>query len=533
MPISTSIKANLYKDSVALMRMAQVVLAQPGVRQATLMMGTPANKAILTQAGLHSAQSESARPGDLMIVVDADTAEQMSAANAQFAELLEGNREASGDAASTARMAPRSIATALPGAHAQRVTLAQISVPGPYAAAEAMKALRNGLDVFLFSDNVPLAQERALKLLARERGLLVMGPDCGTAIVNGTPVGFANVVRRGPISLVGASGTGLQEATCRIHGLGGGVRHAIGTGGRDVSAEIGGITMLQALALLADDAATRVIAIVSKPPAPEVARQVLDRLREIGKPSVVLFLGADLSRERFPHGIVAVSTLYDAAAAAVALAEGHAFDAPVSARQWALAPEDDARRFAPAQRYLRALYSGGTFATEAQLLWRARGFDVHSNAPVGARAPQDTRVGGGQHIALDMGGDEFTVGRPHPMIDPQPRVARLLEEAADPSTAVIVLDVVLGYGAHPDPAGALAPAIAHAKAACAREGRHLAVVSFVCGTEDDPQRLSVQQSTLREAGALVAPNSTVAAMLAGEIVACAHIDADRRRAVRR
>src|SRR5665213_127381 len=532
MPISTSIKANLYKDSVALMRIAQIVLARPGVRQATLMMGTPANKAILAQAGLQSAESEKARPGDLMIVVDAETDDAIKATNAEFLRLLEGDGRDSSSAAAPAAMAPRSIAMAMAGAGADDVTLAQISVPGPYAAAEAMKALRHGLNVFLFSDNVPLAQERALKTLARDKGLLVMGPDCGTAIIHGTPVGFANVVRQGAISLVGASGTGLQEVTCQIHALGHGVRHAIGTGGRDVSAEIGGITMMQAIDMLADDSATRAIVIVSKPPAPEVARRILDRARAIDKPFAVLFLGADLSREQLPGRIVTVTTLYDAAAAAVALVEGRAFDGTAQHQAWLRAAEGEARALAPGQRYLRALYSGGTFCTEAQLLWRERGFNVHSNAPVDKSAAQITDVGGKQHIALDLGADEFTVGRPHPMIDPAPRVARFTEEARDPSTAVIVLDVVLGYASHPDPAGALAPAIAQGKAACKRDGRHLAVIAFVCGTEDDPQRLSAQQATLREAGALVAPNSTAAAMLAGEIAARAQAGSGQRLAAR-
>jgi FdrA protein len=530
-PISTSIKANLYKDSVALMRIAQVVLARPGVRQATLMMGTPANKAILAQAGLLRAESERARPGDLMIVVDAETVEAVAAANEECLRLLEGGRDSPGAAAS-AGMAPRSIAMALAGPHAADATLAQISVPGPYAAAEALKALRRGLDVFLFSDNVPLAQERALKTLARDKGLLVMGPDCGTAIIHGTPVGFANVVRPGAISLVGASGTGLQEVTCQIHALGHGVRHAIGTGGRDVSAEIGGITMMQAIDLLADDAETRAIVIVSKPPAPAVARRILDRARAMDKPFAVLFLGADLSHEQLPARIVPVATLYDAAAAAVALCDGRAFEGAAQNREWVRAAEGEARRLAPGQRYLRALYSGGTFCTEAQLLWRERGLGVHSNAPIDKSATQVTGAGGERHIALDLGADEFTVGRPHPMIDPAPRIARFMEEARDPSTAVIVLDVVLGYASHPDPAGALAPAIAQAKAACGREGRHLVVVTFVCGTEEDPQRLSAQQATLREAGALVAPNSTAAAMLAGEIAQRAQIDAGQRLAAR-
>jgi len=492
-PTAAVVKSNLYKDSVALMRIAQTVLGREGVRRATLLMGTPANKEILAQAGMRSAEIEDARPGDLMIVVEADTLEILDAASDECARLLEGERTAPGSG--KAREVPlRSLAMARSVSEA--AALAQISVPGPYAAAEAMKALRQGLHVFLFSDNVPLEQERTIKALARAKGLLVMGPDCGTAIVRGIPLGFANVVRKGEISLVGASGTGLQEVMCQIHAQGHGIRHAIGTGGRDVAAEVGGSTMRQAIDLLAVDAGTRVIGIVSKPPAGAVARQVLEQLAAIDKPCVVLFLGADLAGEGLAKHIVPVTTLHDAAAAAVALLEGKGFAVSQHPPECAQIADGEARRLVSGQRYVRGLYSGGTFRTEAALLWRNLGL---------------------AHTAIDLGDDEFTVGRPHPMIDHSTRIERIALEARDPSTAVIVLDVVLGFAAHDDPAGVLAPAIAHAKAACATNGRHLSVVAFVCGTEEDPQQLSVQQAKLREAGALVLPGSTTAARLAGEI----------------
>lgn len=521
MPISASIRANLYKDSVALMRIAQQILARPGVRRATLLMGTPANREILAGAGLDRPELAHARPGDLMILVEADSAGALDGASADIARLLEGEGAQPGTAASRPQPA-RSIAMAR--ARGGEAALAQISVPGPYAAAEAMKALRQGLHVFLFSDNVPLAQERAIKLLARDKGLLVMGPDCGTAILGGVPIGFANVVRKGAISLVGASGTGLQEVACRIHALGQGVRHALGTGGRDAQDEIGGMTMCDAIDLLAQDDGTRVIAIVSKPPSPAVAREVLQHAAAAGKPVVVLFLGADLSTQRLPERVVTVSTLADAAAAAVALL-GARRDEPAKLDHEQRAAHE-AARLAPGQRYVRGLYSGGTFCAEAQLLWRERGMRVYSNAPIEASGALPGRHSH-EHAAIDLGADEFTVGRPHPMIDPTTRVERVAQEARDPSTAVIVLDVVLGYGSHDDPAGALAPAIVQAKAACANEGRYLVVVAFLCGTENDPQPLSMQRAKLEAAGALVMPDSTAAARLAGAIASHAH---PRRRA---
>ena len=520
MPISVSIKPHLYKDSVALMRIAQALLARDGIRRATLVMATPANKAILEAAGLLTTGAGDARPGDVVIAVDGESAESADSAVAEALALLEGGPAATASADAPVLMRSIAMARAHDGGSS---ALAQISVPGAYAAAEALKALRQGLHVFLFSDNVPLEQERAIKQVARGKGLLVMGPDCGTAIIGGVPLGFANVVGKGAIGLIGASGTGLQEVSCQIHALGQGIRHAIGTGGRDVYAEIGGTTMLQALDLLAADDAARVIGIVSKPPAPAVARRVIERLGEIGKPAVVLFLGASAPAQALPSNVLWVDTLHEAARACVAQLEGRRLERTAASAADARLAEAEAQRLAPGQRLVHGLYSGGTFCTEAQLIWNGMGLSVHSNAPVDKHAAPVASQG--RHSAIDLGDDEFTVGRPHPMIDPVARVERFLQDARAPSTAAIVLDIVLGYGGHLDPAGALAPAIAQARAEAEREGRHLSVLAFVCGTEGDPQRLSVQQSRLREAGALVLPNSSAAARVAGEIAVRANAPA--------
>ncbi|MEO5697680.1 MAG: hypothetical protein ABIQ60_11180, partial [Burkholderiaceae bacterium] len=323
-------------------------------------------------------------------------------------------------------------------------------------------------------------------------------------------LGFANVVRSGSISLVGASGTGLQEVSCQIDALGHGIRHAIGTGGHDVCAEIGGSTMLQALDLLVADVATKVICIVSKPPEPSVAQRVIDQASACGKPVVVLFLGADLSAVKRSAQVVVVDTLFDAAAAAVALAEGRGFTATASTDDDFKAVEPQLQRLATGQRAIRGLFSGGTFCSEAIHLWT--GMDLQVNAGESGQAAH-----GSGHVAVDLGDDMYTVGRPHPMIDPSTRLEHIAQQAQDPETAVIVLDVVLGYAGHEDPAAVLAPAIEQAKAACAKAGRHLIVVSFVCGTEQDPQVLSKQRARLLEAGALVLPSSTAAARVAAQI----------------
>ncbi len=507
MPVAARVKPNFYKDSVALMRISQEVLGRAGLARVSLLMGTPANKDILGQAGLLALELAGASPADLMVLVDGDEAALVPALQAIEAALAGGDAKARTDRTETAA---RSIAMGV--AQLGRATLAQISVPGPYAAAEALKALKAGLHVFLFSDNVPLAEEVAVKRLAAQKGLLVMGPDCGTAILDGVPLGFANAVRRGAIGLVGASGTGMQEVSCRIHALGEGVSHAIGTGSRDVYEEIGGTTLTAGLELLGRDPGTRVITIVSKPPAPAVAERALAAARATGKPTVVLFLGAKLDGGGKLHP---VATLEQAAATAVALVRGGA----VNARPAATPVQAAAPKLAPSQRYLRGLYSGGTYCTEAQLVWRDAGLETWSNAPLAKKLALPHGAPSRGHTAIDLGADEFTVGRPHPMIDFAARVERLACEARDPSVAAIVLDVVLGYGAHPDPAGALAPAVGEARAAAAQEGRSLMVIGFVCGTEDDPQGLASQAARLAESGMVLASGSTAAAGLAARVVA--------------
>ena len=505
MPIAATTKKNFYKDSVALMRIAQAVGARDGLGRVSLLMGTPANKDILAQGGLLAPELVDAAPNDLMILVEGEQ-DALALALAAIEEQLAGRETAA--AGERTELAPRSIAMALD--RIGHATLAQISVPGPYAAAEALKALKRGLHVFLFSDNVPLAEEQAIKRLAARKGLLVMGPDCGTAIIGGVPLGFANAVRRGAIGVVGASGTGMQEVTCRIHALGEGVSHAIGTGSRDVYEEIGGTTLLAGLDLLARDSGTRAIVIVSKPPSPSVADRALTAARACGKPVVVLFLGASI-----PGGgdIHPVATLEAAATTAVAVARGE------KALAAATATGSLEAKLAPGQRFLRGLYSGGTYCTEAQYIWKDAGIATWSNAPADRKYALPHGAPSRDHTAIDLGADEFTVGRPHPMIDFAARTERLRAEARDPSVAAIVLDVVLGYGANADPAGELAPAVREARAAAAREGRDLVVLGFVCGTEDDPQGLAGQTATLRDAGMILAPGSTAAARLAARVVA--------------
>jgi FdrA protein len=483
--VRVHVLANTYRDSVELMRVAAEVERLPEVTRAALVMGTPANRANLSEAGLLQAAASTAGPNDLVIAVGGASDDAAEAALQRARALL--TEQAKPSTGGTKLQAPATIAEAMAE---QAAGLAMISTPGAYATAEALKAIKRGLHVFLFSDNVPLEDEIELKRLAAGKGLLVMGPDCGTAILDGLPLGFANAVRRGSVGLAAASGTGLQQVTCLIDSLGEGVSQAIGVGGRDLDEQVGGVMMLAALERLARDPETRVIVLLSKPPAAAVAAKVLDKARSAGKPVVVNFLGGSSDVER-DGNVVRVPTLEEAAVWAVARTRGESTaDRPRLARELVEIAQSKAAQLAERRWRVHGLFSGGTLCKEAAHLFHELG----------------VRDG---HDLIDLGDDEFTMGRPHPMIDPRLRNERLVQAAADPETAVILLDVVLGYGSHPEPAVALLPALEAA--------RELVVIASVCGTAADPQGMALQSAALREAGVIVAPSNAQAARLAALI----------------
>ena len=396
-----------------------------------------------------------------------------------------------------------------------------VSVPGRYAAEVARGALRLGKHVFLYSDNVSREDEVALKREAAGRGLLLMGPDCGTAIVNGVGLGFANRVRRGPIGVVGASGTGVQAITSRIHALGSGLTHALGTGGRDLSDAVGAITARQSLDLLARDPATEVIVLVSKPPSPAVAQRLLHAASTIEKPVVINFLGFD-PPQNLPANIHFAQTLDEAATLAVESAnikqDNALNEAPISSLQ------------PLTSGYLRALYSGGTLAYEALLILRDYLPGIYSNVPLDPKYKLQQATTSREHTIVDLGEDEFTVGRLHPMLDNELRVQRLQQEAADLETTVLLLDVVLGDGAHPDPASELSPAIEQALSTARAVGSALTIVAVVVGTDADPQSLDEQMEKLAAAGATVFSSNAAAVRQIGQALVDGASGSPRERA---
>ena len=517
MPIAGLLKPNTYRDSVALMVLTGALSETDGVLQASVMMATPANVEILQATGLFAPAFAAAGPNDLCIAVEAadDAAVQVALARADELLTAAGGKAGGPGSAGGPAWQPRTLRRAVQARPDANVAL--ISVPGEYAALEARAALMADLHVFLFSDNVSLVDEVALKQLATERGLLLMGPDCGTTLIGGAPLGFANAVRRGPIGVVGSSGTGLQEVTSLIHRFGSGVSHAIGTGGRDLYAEVGGRTFLAAVDALAADAETRVLVAIAKPGDASVESNVLARLAASGKPAVVYFLGSSApGGATLPGNIVAAADLEHAARCAVALANGERPPAPSAPAEADAVARQLVVGLMPGQIAVRGLFAGGTLAQEAAV---AVGRALRAPALVDGAARPGEVLKIGPHSILDLGDDAYTRGRPHPLIDPRLRNGELIAQAQSGDVGLFLLDVILGTGSHADPAGALAPALATARAIAEERGTRLEVLASLCGTEDDSQGYRRQLLALEAAGVRVMRSSSMAAAVAGRVAA--------------
>ncbi len=517
MTVKALVKPGEYHDSIQLMLAARALTEASGIQDAAVVMATDANKSILASAGMLTDPIKQAGPNDLVVVVRAEAEPLADAALGRADGLLKSKVAAD----KNGEVRPRTIRSAI--AQQAEANVAVVSVAGRYAAAEAWEALERGLHVLLFSDHVELEDEIALKTYARDHGLLLMGPGAGTAILNHTALGFANVVPAGPIGIVSAAGTGLQEVSTLLARHGAGITQGIGVGGRDLSSQVGGIMMLEGLKALQQDPATQAIVLVSKPPAEEVSCTIVEAASKARKPAVICFLGGDLSAIEGSRQLIAARTLQEAALLAIEAAGIRDFDVKAHLRAEAgkLAERAQGLRstLAPRQKYLRGLFSGGTLCYEAQVIWKDLAIRaVNSNAPLPGGSTLADPMQSHGHSAVDMGEEEFTLGRLHPMIDQGLRIRRLLQEARDPEVAVIQLDIVLGYGAHPDPAAELGPAVTEAREVARSAGRTLQVVASVTGTEGDPQCLSRVSGIMERAGAIVCESNAAASRLAGLLV---------------
>ncbi len=507
------IRKGEYYDSVTLMRLAQKLAALPGVLDSAAVMASDSNKAILRAADMFTDDFESAGDNDLLIVLDTESYDVAGQVLGEIDKILSSLK--SSDRKGSV-LAPRTIESALNVMPYARLAL--ISVAGRFAGDQARRALEAGLHVMLFSDNVPLETEIELKRYALSQGLFLMGPDCGSAIINGVPLGFANAVNRGDIGVVAASGTGLQEVSCIISNSGCGISQAIGTGSRDIGLDVGGIMFIEGIKALAKDNATKIILLVSKPPAPAILEKIEQALTDVAKPVVAIFLGAKYQRSN--DRIYFAETLEEGALAAVAISK---YTDVAQVRKMLESRDGDLQNLASAeaakiqkaQRYIRGLFSGGTFCYESQVVLKGLADNIYSNSPLEGNRRSKDPFKSEKNTLVDMGADEFTSGRLHPMIDYSLRIKRMIQEAEDPAAAVVIFDIVLGFGAKTDPLNELAPAIADVRNAAGN--RYVSFICSITGTENDPQHLSDLKLNLNKINVIVKESNAAACKLAGFI----------------
>lgn len=500
---------NQYYDSVQLMYISSAIKKKQGVETAFVAMGTQANKEIFRDLKMSGGAVINAGPNDMILGVRAADLKECEQAVSEIQDFL----NSSGCPAKKNDVSFSCIESAVK--ENSEANLCIISVPGEYAKNEAVKALNAGLHTLIFSDNVPLEDEREIKLLAAEKGLLCMGPDCGVANINGISFLVGSIVRKGPIGICAASGVGLQEAAVLIHQAGSGISQGIGTGGKDLKDKVGGLTMLSGIDALERDEETEIIVLISRKPENRTLETVLNRISKCVKPVIVCFMGCG-EDEITKTGAVYAQNLEDAARKALAFA-GIDFK-KADMEQIEEMASRCAETMSGEQKYIRGLFCGGTFAEEAMVTMQEDIGVIYSNAPLREELRLAKSTASFKNTVVDYGEEEFTINRPHPVIDVEPRALGIMREAKDPEIAVMLLDFILGPAVNQDPAGAVIDEIKAAMKMVSSRGGKLAVVASVCGTEADPQKRSVQEDKLLKAGVIVCPDNYQASLLAGKII---------------
>lgn len=512
--IKTIVMANCYMDSILILSVSREMMKLPGVKKAVVVMATDMNKTVVDEFGGMTPAVKSAGANDLILSLDCDNEDVIKLAEEKIKEIASGKSSGSSGEAEIEYHKLSAAKAALPEAN-----ICIISLPSEYALDEAKTALANDMNLFIFSD-MPEEEELEIKQIAHKKGLFVMGPGAGTAVINNLSLGLMSKVRPGRVGIVAASGSGLQEVAVLVHNYGAGISQAIGTGGHDLSEKVGGIMFLQAMDYFANDPNTDVLVLVSKPPHPTTAKKIYANLPK-NKPVVIFFLGGNAA-EIQAAGAYAPKTLEEAAIMAVELAKGNKPEIKDIVAEdktaFATLAATEKAKLSPNQKYLRGLFCGGTHSEEAVTLLQEFVPTMHSNIKFGKVDLLEDRHQSVENSLVDMGDEVFTKGKPHPVMDPSILVDRMIQEANDPETGVILFDLLYGHAIHADPVGAMEDALKEIQRIEKEEGRHICVIASLCGTDIEPQDVKDQARRLKEYGVILQPSNAKAALLAGLIV---------------
>ncbi len=507
MSVFIKIEKGRYIDSLETLFATSVLVEQDGVKNGYVGVSNDSFKEEVIQAGLETRELANATDNDFVIIADCEDEASFTAAIRAVEEVFKADesQEVEGTFVSTKAAVKK---------HPE-ANLCSVAVPGEYALSEVKKALNAGLHCVVFSNNVPLEDEREMKELAREKGLLCMGPDCGVANINGAALVLSSINNRGPFGICGASGTGIQHVAAIMHEAGSGVSQTIGTGGNDLKDPVGGIMMLMGIDALEADPKTEYIALISRKPGDAVFPKILDRVSKCKKPVVALFMGSDRATVE-ATGAIYASSLDDCALKCLELI---GIQYPLATEEeLAQKASQEVKKLAKEQKYMRGAFSGGTYMDEAANALVPRIGAVYSNCPLKPQWQLEDSYVSVKNTCIDYGEEEFTLGRPHPAIDPSIRKPAILREAADPEVAVIELDFILTPPGHMDPTGYVIEDIKMAQEMAEAEGRHLIFIASVLGTTADLQDIHKQKRQLEEAGVIVCQTNYTASVLAGEII---------------
>jgi FdrA protein len=530
--IHVVVKSNYYRDSLNLLKISDTLKRGDGIIDAVVIMGTKTNKEVLLKLKFPSSKINHASDSDLIVALRAKDKLSVSSALKKLDELLASDGSFDTRSLSSQRVSDlESALRSMSGAN-----LALISIPGEHVKDLSLKLTDNGIHQHIFSDHVPLDDEREIKKYGAKNGVLILGPGAGTSIINGKGIGFSNVLHTGPVGIIAAAGTGLQEVSSLLEHCKIGVKYGLGVGGNDPKEKIGGLMMIEALKALENLVDIKIISIISKPPSPRVKRSIINYVLKHGKKKYVLaFIGGNhyssITNSRTPE-IVQVNTLASAVFGVAKLSGRQEFQESLArlhlrpkvlhqavTREW--------KRFDSRQKYIRALYTGGTFAYEAQVILNGILTGLYSNSPTGKTMKLPLSSKSKKHSILDLGEEEFTEGRAHPMIDPTIRKLRLVEESHDPEVGVIMLDFVLGHGSNADPVGAVLKDVELVRESAEKAGRYLSIVAHVCGTKGDPQDFERSIRDLRRAGVLVFPSNALTTIASAHIICRGKLDLNR------
>lgn len=500
------IKSNEYKDSITLMSLTKKVNDFDAVIESSIGMGTEINKEVIASLGFSADELAKVKTSDLMIALKLNNENELAVVMAKIDELMIAKE--SDDGSKSYASSKQAISDN------KNLNMAVVSIPGNHAFLEVKRCLENNINVMLFSDNMSIEDEVELKKIAVSKKLLMMGPDCGTTIINGVGLCFANKVRSGSIGIVGASGTGIQEACVLIDKHGAGICHAIGTGGRDLSVEVGGMMMLQGMEMMENDDRVKTILLISKPPAKDVAEKILAKVKQSKKKYVVCFLSGDKAMVE-ASGAVFASTLEEAGLITAGVNLGKVINVDYDGEE-ALA-KTLAKKLKPNQKYLRSLYCGGTLAAEMEVLFGEK-FNVYSNVTKIKERKLHDPFTSQEHSIVDLGDDLFTAGKPHPMIDPTIRNKRIIEEASQKDVAIIALDFELGYGSSTDPVGLTVPALQKAMDIAKADNREIIFLCYLLSTENEKQDLQHQKAMLEKLGVCLVNSNAEMARIARTII---------------